>query len=543
MQEKGEKRRVFVIGVGMTKFIKPGQATAPDYPEMSKQAINRALRDAGIQYKEIDQVVAGYVAGDSAAGQRAVYEVGLSGVPIYNVNNNCSTGSTALYMAKKFIQGGLSECALAFGFEKMKKGSLGTFFNDRALPLEPFMNTLNDLRGITNTPFAPQLFGAAGREHMERYGTTQEQIAKIAEKNHRHSLNNPYSQFRAGHSLQKILESKEIYYPLTKLQCCPTSDGAGAAIVCSEEFVKAHGLEDQAVEIIAMSLTTDTESTFKSKSCMNIVGADMTKAAADQCYAEAGITPNDVQVVELHDCFAANELITYEGLGLCGKGEAGKFIDRGDNTYGGKYVVNPSGGLIAKGHPLGATGLAQCSELVWQLRGMAEKRQVPNAKIALQHNLGLGGACVVSIYKKYNDKPGRVRADQTSDPELLIRSETAYEETFQSVALFEKMAPLLEEHGADAVKKAQTTFGFDINKNGQTVFYTLNLKTGNGKLVRGKEGPLDVTFVLSDDTLMKLVAGKIKPQAAFLSKQVKIRGNIGQALKFSPDLLPRHARL
>ena len=190
-----------------------------------------------------------------------------------------------------------------------------------------------------------------------------------------------------------------VFDPLTKLQCCPTSDGGGAAILASEDFVREHGLEAKAVEIVGMSMTTDYASSFE-KSDIKLVGSDMTKNAAAKVYEQSGYGPENVDVVELHDCFAANELITYEALGLCGEGKAGEFIDSGAQTYGGQVVVNPSGGLISKGHPLGATGLAQCAEMNWQLRGEADKRQVDGAKIALQHNLGLGGAAVVTMYKK-----------------------------------------------------------------------------------------------------------------------------------------------
>jgi acetyl-CoA acetyltransferase len=191
-----------------------------------------------------------------------------------------------------------------------------------------------------------------------------------------------------------------IFDPLTKLQCCPTSDGAGAAILASEAFVKQHGLQAKAVEIAGMAMTTDTASAFDEKSDMKLVGTDMTRAAARQVYEQSGKGPEDVDVVELHDCFSANELVTYEALGLCPEGKAGEFIDSGAQTYGGQVVVNPSGGLISKGHPLGATGLAQCAELSWQMRGDADARQVEGAKVALQHNLGLGGAAVVAMYRK-----------------------------------------------------------------------------------------------------------------------------------------------
>jgi sterol carrier protein 2 len=391
-------RKVYVVGVGMTKFEKPGSKDW-DYPDMAREAGTNALADAGIKYDEIDQVAVGYCYGDSTCGQRAAYELGLSGVPIYNVNNNCSTGSTALFMAKQFIEGGLAECTLALGFEKMEKGSLGVKYTDRTNPMDKHAKVMIDTRGFEKAPPAAQFFGNAGREHMEKYGTKPEHFAKIGWKNHKHSVNNPYSQFRDEYSLEDIQNAPMVFEPLTKLQCCPTSDGSGAAILASEAFVKQHGLEDKAVEILGQAMTTDYESSFSS-SAIKLVGYDMTKKAAEQVYEQAGVGPEQVDVVELHDCFSANELITYEGLGLCEEGKAGEFIDSGANTYGGKLVVNPSGGLISKGHPLGATGLAQCAELNWQLRGEADARQVVGAKIALQHNLGLGGAAVVTLYRK-----------------------------------------------------------------------------------------------------------------------------------------------
>ena len=392
-------RKVYVVGVGMTKFEKPG-SKAWDYPDMAKEAGEKALADAGIAYDLIEQACVGYCYGDSTCGQRAIYTLGLTGIPIYNVNNNCSTGSTALYMAKQFIEGGIADCVLALGFEKMEKGSLGVKFNDRTNPMDQQFMLMNELRGVGAAPIAPQFFGNAGREHMEKYGTTPEHFAKIGYKNHKHSVNNPYSQFQDEYSLEQIKAAPMVWEPLTKLQCCPTSDGAGAAILASEEFVKKHGLQKNAVEILGMAMTTDFKSTFSEKSSMKLVGYDMTKEAARRVYEQAGVGAENVDVVELHDCFSANELITYEALGLCGEGKAGEFIDSGANTYGGKVVVNPSGGLISKGHPLGATGLAQCAELNWQVRGQADKRQVKDAKIALQHNLGLGGAAVVTMYRK-----------------------------------------------------------------------------------------------------------------------------------------------
>jgi acetyl-CoA acetyltransferase len=382
----------------MTKFEKPG-SRAWDYPDMAKESGTMALNDAGIPYAAVEQAVAGYCYGESTSGQRALYGLGLSGIPIYNVNNNCSTGSTALFMGKQLVEGGAADCVLALGFEKMEKGSLGVKYTDRTNPMDRHFQLMVELRGLSAAPGAPQMFGNAGREHMERYGTTALQFAKIGWKNHKHSVNNPYSQFQEEYSLEDILGAPMVYEPLTKLQCCPTSDGSGAAILASEGFVVKHRLEGKAVEIIGMAMATDFESTFSERSCIKMVGYDLSKKAGQKVYEQSGLGPENVDVVELHDCFSCNELLTYEALGLCPEGKGGEFVDSGANTYGGKVVVNPSGGLISKGHPLGATGLAQCAELNWQLRGEAGQRQV-SAKVALQHNLGLGGAAVVTMYRR-----------------------------------------------------------------------------------------------------------------------------------------------
>ncbi|MET4428568.1 lipid-transfer protein [Mycolicibacterium sp. 624] len=392
------KNRVFVVGVGMTKFEKPGSREGWDYPQMAKESGTKALEDAGIAYTEVEQGYVGYCSGDSTSGQRALYELGMTGIPIVNVNNNCSTGSTALYLAAQSIRGGLADCVMALGFEKMQPGSLGGGAQDRESPLGNHVKALAAIDEFA-FPVAPWMFGAAGREHMKKYGTTAEHFAKIGYKNHKHSVNNPYAQFQDEYSLEDILGARMISDPLTKLQCSPTSDGSGAAIVVSEDYVAKHGLAAQAVEIVGQSMTTDFASTFDG-SAANIIGYDMNVQAAQQVYAQSGLGPEDFQVIELHDCFSANELLLYEALGLCGEGEAPKLIDDGDTTYGGRWVVNPSGGLISKGHPLGATGLAQCAELTWQLRGTADKRQVDGVTAALQHNIGLGGAAVVTAYQR-----------------------------------------------------------------------------------------------------------------------------------------------
>jgi acetyl-CoA acetyltransferase len=391
--------KVYVVGVGMTPFRKPGRDEI-DYPEMVREAGSRALADASIPYAAVEQAVVGYVYGDSTCGQRGLYELGLTGIPISNVNNNCSTGSTALFLARQLVEGGIADCVLALGFEKMQPGSLTAQYGDREQPLMRHLAALSELYELTAAPMAAQMFADAGREHMREYGTTVEQFARIAEKNHRHSANNPYAQFQTIYTLPEILESTLIHEPLTKLQCSPTSDGSAAAVLASERFVEEHGLGDRAVLIAAQEMVTDTPATFGDRSAISIVGAEMTRLAAQRVYERAGLGPQDVDVIELHDCFSTNELITYEALGLCEPGQGGSLIDSGATTYGGKWVVNPSGGLISKGHPLGATGLAQCTELTWQLRGEAEARQVEGAAVALQHNIGLGGAAVVTLYRK-----------------------------------------------------------------------------------------------------------------------------------------------
>ncbi len=390
-------RKVNVIGVGMVKFAKPG-ASDP-YEVMAGTAIKDALKDAGVDFKEIEQAYAGYVYGDSTCGQRAVYTAGVTGIPVVNVNNNCSTGSTALYLARQAIEGGLAECVLAVGFEQMEKGALGSKYTDRTNPLDKHVEVTSKAQGFNQAPPAAQMFGGAGREYRWKYGTKRETFAKVAEKARKHASKNPLAVFREVLSVEQILASDEIFDPLTRFQCCPPTCGAAAAIICSSDFAKKKGIS-KAVQIIAQTMKTDFPSTFESGSMIKMVGFDMAAAAAKELYEKAGVGPKDVDVVELHDCFTTNEVLTYEALGFCPEGGAEKFIWDGDNTFGGQIVTNPSGGLLSKGHPLGATGLAQCAELTWQLRGQAGDRQVPDAEIGMQHNLGLGGAAVLTMYKR-----------------------------------------------------------------------------------------------------------------------------------------------
>ncbi|WNC73826.1 lipid-transfer protein [Thalassotalea psychrophila] len=386
-----------IAGVGMVKFSKPGQNEP--YRVMAAKAIKLALTDAGIDYNLIQQAYASYIYGDSTCGQHALYEVGMTGIPVVNVNNNCSSGSTALYLARQAVEFGAAECALAFGFEEMQKGALGSHWDDRESPFDPMLNKLSEISTAPDGPLALRMFGQAGTAYIEKYNANPNIFGKVSVKTRSHAVNNPYSLFANELTLDEVMDSPVIFPPyLTRFMACPPTCGAAAVIVCSPAFAKKHGLSNANVEIVGQSIATDIAESWTDP--MKLIGSEMTAKAAREVYEQAGMGPEDAQLVELHDCFTPNEVITYEGLGLCGEGGAEQFICDNDNTYGGKIVVNPSGGLMSKGHPIGATGLAQCTELTWHLRGTAGKRQVEGARVALQHNLGLGGAAVVSMYRK-----------------------------------------------------------------------------------------------------------------------------------------------
>ncbi|XP_003815068.4 sterol carrier protein 2 isoform X1 [Pan paniscus] len=541
--EPATLRRVFVVGVGMTKFVKPGAENSRDYPDLAEEAGKKALADAQIPYSAVDQACVGYVFGDSTCGQRAIYHsLGMTGIPIINVNNNCATGSTALFMARQLIQGGVAECVLALGFEKMSKGSLGIKFSDRTIPTDKHVDLLINKYGLSAHPVAPQMFGYAGKEHMEKYGTKIEHFAKIGWKNHKHSVNNPYSQFQDEYSLDEVMASKEVFDFLTILQCCPTSDGAAAAILASEAFVQKYGLQSKAVEILAQEMMTDLPSSFEEKSIIKMVGFDMSKEAARKCYEKSGLTPNDIDVIELHDCFSTNELLTYEALGLCPEGQGATLVDRGDNTYGGKWVINPSGGLISKGHPLGATGLAQCAELCWQLRGEAGKRQVPGAKVALQHNLGIGGAVVVTLYKM--GFPEAASSFRTHQIEAVPTSSAS--DGFKANLVFKEIEKKLEEEGEQFVKKIGGIFAFKVKDGpgGKEATWVVDVKNGKGSVLPNSDKKADCTITMADSDFLALMTGKMNPQSAFFQGKLKITGNMGLAMKLqSLQLQPGNAKL
>ncbi|KAI0809737.1 thiolase-like protein [Xylaria sp. FL0064] len=415
-----QKQPVYVLGVGMTKFIKPRGKV--DYTELGFEAGVKAMLDAQINYDDVEQGIACYCYGDSTCGQRVFYQFGMTQIPIVNVNNNCSTGSAGLAMARNTIAYGGADCILVVGFEKMMPGSLQSFFNDRENPTGTTVKMMAETRGLTNAPGAAQMFGNAGQEYMERYGAKPEDFAEIGRINHEHSTRNPYSQFQDVYTLEQIMKAPMIFEPLTKLQCCPTSDGGAAAVLVSQDFLDARPhLKEQAILIAGQALTTDSPSLF-SRSAIDLMGFDMTKRAREIAMEEAKITPDDIQVCELHDCFSANEMIVIDALGLSEPGKAHELVRSGGITYGGKVVINPSGGLISKGHPLGATGIAQCAELVWHMRGWANNRAVPNTKYALQHNLGLGGAAVVTVYAR----PDRSVAPKLDDATVGKKNKLGY---------------------------------------------------------------------------------------------------------------------
>ncbi|KAI8946423.1 thiolase-like protein [Xylaria longipes] len=415
-----QKQPVYVLGVGMTKFIKPRGKV--DYTELGFEAGVKAMLDAQINYDDVEQGIACYCYGDSTCGQRVFYQFGMTQIPIVNVNNNCSTGSTGLAMARSTIAYGGADCILVVGFEKMMPGSLQSFFNDRENPTGTTAKMMAETRGVTNAPGAAQMFGNAGQEYMQKYGAKPEDFAEIGRINHEHSTRNPYSQFQDVYTLEQIMKAPMIHEPLTKLQCCPTSDGGAAAVLVSQDFLDARPhLKDQAILIAGQRLATDAPSLF-SGSSIDLMGIDMTRYATRVAMEEAKITPDDVQVCELHDCFSANEMLVIDALGLSEPGKAHELVRSGGITYGGKVVINPSGGLISKGHPLGATGIAQCAELVWHMRGWANNRAVPNTKFALQHNLGLGGAVIVTVYSR----PDRSVAPKVDDATIGKKNKLGY---------------------------------------------------------------------------------------------------------------------
>ncbi|MFB3053347.1 MAG: beta-ketoacyl synthase N-terminal-like domain-containing protein [Dehalococcoidia bacterium] len=377
-------RDVAMVGGNMIKF---GRYPDKDVVQLAADATIGALKDAGISINEVEMVASGNLYQSNAMiGQRVMKEIGATGVPVVNVANACATGSTAFREAYLAIASGMYDVALAIGSEQMgKMGLLGAGGGNRDYSTE----------GVMGTGLMPGVFGQAGVEHMRKYGTKMEHFAKISVKNHKHSIHNPYAQYRKETPLEDVMNARMIAWPNTLLMCCPTGDGAAAAVLMSAEKARQHTTNP--VWVAASALTSDP---WQERNPTMFDVNTVTRNAAKQAYDQAGIGPEDLTQVELHDCFATAELIHYENLGLCGDGEAGEFIDRGDPWVGGRIPVNASGGLLSKGHPLGATGVANIVEIMWHLRGQAGERQVENSKVGLAHVIGLGSACTIHIIKK-----------------------------------------------------------------------------------------------------------------------------------------------
>ncbi len=379
-------RDVAIVGVGMIKF---GRYPEKTVPELAAQAALLALKDAGMTMADIELLASGNLYQSNAmVGQRILQIIGQTGIPVVNVANACATGSTALREAYLAVASGAYDVAMAVGSEQMgKMGLLGVGGGGG----DPAYST----EGVVGSGLMPAVFGMAGVEHMRKYGTKFEHFAKISVKNHKHSTLNPYSQYQVEMSLEDVMNARMVAWPNTLYMCCPTGDGAAAAILCSMD--KARQYTTKPIKIAASVLTSDPW-TQRDLTLPDV--NTLTRNAAKEAYEKAGVGPEDLSQVELHDCFATAELIHYENLFLCGEGEAAKLVDEGATSLGGRIPVNVSGGLLSKGHPLGATGVANVVEIVWHLRGEAGARQVPDAKVGLAHVIGLGSACTIHILQR-----------------------------------------------------------------------------------------------------------------------------------------------
>jgi acetyl-CoA C-acetyltransferase len=389
---------VLIAGVGMVPFQRPGHSDP--YDVMAEAAVRAALADARLDYDLVDQAFAGFVLADSCSGQRALYRVGLSGIPIANVSNNCASGSTALHLARMAVRSGEAECALAVGFEEMRPGALDRVFPALPDPLERHRECVAEAMGYgpeeRARPPALQLFAAQLEWLRRELGVTDHAFAQVAVKARAHARSNPYAIFREPLTAEAILAQPPLFGHLRKLYACPPSCGAAAVIVCTSRFAARYGLR-QDVALLAQVTVSDVAADLEQPNVLDALGREATRRAARRAYELAGVGPEDVDVAEVHDCFVSNEMVSCASLGFCAEDRIDEFVLGGENTYGGRVVVCPSGGLLAKGHPLGATGLAQIAELTWQLRGEAGARQVDGARTAVQHNGGLGSSLSVAI--------------------------------------------------------------------------------------------------------------------------------------------------
>jgi acetyl-CoA acetyltransferase len=377
---------VFVVGIDMTKFQKAG--TGPSVDLLGAQAALMALDDCGLKIQDMEALYCGNLGQANAmVGQRVLQQIGQTGIPVVNCANACATGATAFREAWMAIKAGVYDLVLAVGVEKMGGGLLGGGGGGQGIPKE----------GLLGSGTMPAVFAEAGMEHTRKYGTTFAQFAKVSVKNHHHSTMNPKSMYQIETPLETVMNAEMIAYPNTKLMCSVNVDGSAAAVLASEKKARELGLMKRAVRVKASVLTSDP---WQERDLVMPDVNSCTRLAAKKAYETAGVSPRDINLVELHDCFATAEILHYENLGLCGEGEAGKMIDTGETALGGRVPVNVSGGLLSKGHPLGATGIANIYEVSTHLRGEAGKRQVPNARLGLTHVIGLGSACGIHILEK-----------------------------------------------------------------------------------------------------------------------------------------------
>lgn len=377
---------VYVVGIDMIKFMKAG--TGPAVEQLGAQAALMALDDCGLRIQDMQALYCGNLGqADAMVGQRVLQQIGQTGIPVVNCANACATGATAFREAWMSIRAGVYDVVLAVGVEKMGAGLLGGGGGRKGIPRE----------GLLGSMTMPAVFAEAGQEHARKYGTTFEQFAKVSVKNHHHSTMNPKAMYQIETPLETVMGAEMIAYPNTKLMCSVNVDGSAAAVLCSEAKAKQLGLMKRAVRVKASVMTSDP---WQERDLVMPDVNTCTRLAAKKAYETAGVGPGDIDLVELHDCFATAELLHYENLSLCKDGEAGQLIDSGATSIGGRIPVNLSGGLLSKGHPLGATGIANIYEIATHLRGEAGKRQVPNARLGLTHVIGLGSACAIHVLEK-----------------------------------------------------------------------------------------------------------------------------------------------
>ncbi len=377
---------VYVVGIDMIKFMKAG--TGPAVEQLGAQAALMALDDCGLAIQDMEALYCGNLGQAGAmVGQRVLQQIGQTGIPVVNCANACATGATAFREGWMAIKAGVYDVVLAVGVEKMGGGLLGGAGGGGGIPKE----------GLLGSMTMPAVFAEAGQEHARKYGTTFEQFAKVSVKNHHHSTMNPKAMYQIETPLDQVMGAEMIAYPNTKLMCSVNVDGSAAAVLCSEKKARELGLMKRAVRVKASVLTSDP---WQERDLVMPDVNTCTRMAAKKAYEMAGVAASDIDLVELHDCFATAEILHYENLGLCGDGEAGRMIDTGATALGGKVPVNVSGGLLSKGHPLGATGIANVYEVSTHLRGEAGKRQVPNARLGMTHVIGLGSACAIHVLEK-----------------------------------------------------------------------------------------------------------------------------------------------